>query len=111
MNFHELKDIVSIYSTHEGKYDNTWNNAQIKVWNPVEQREMDLVFTGSSRGETPEQFQINFNISYKDQAPRDVFEAVKNTLKALFPKANEEELKEYNGLFMKELYQVRNPEN
>ena len=50
MEFNELKDVVMIYSSDpDGKPDYSWDKAKIVVWNPLEQREMNLTFTGSSK--------------------------------------------------------------
>ena len=104
MNFHELKDIVEIYSqTPDGKFDNTWDKAEIKVWNPDEQREMKLYFTGSSKGETPEKHVINFNVQYKDENYKDVFIAFVNTIKKIHQNISEEDVKKYKNTFINEL--------
>lgn len=104
MNFHELKDIVTIYSqTPDGKFDNTWDKAEIKVWNPNEQREMKLYFTGSSKGETPEKHLINFNVQYKDENYKDVFIAFVNTIKKIQQNISEEDIKKYKNTFINEL--------
>lgn len=42
-NWHEIKDLVSIYREYE------WDNAEVVVWNPEEQRKYNLIFCGSSR--------------------------------------------------------------
>lgn len=103
MNFHELKDIVMIYSSRDGKPDYTWDKAKIKVWNPSEQREMDLVFTGSQKGDTPEEYSIHFNVNYKEEGRGDVFNAYINALKRIFPNIADEQLNAYSGVFCEEL--------
>lgn len=69
MIFHVLKDIVDIYSsTPDGKVDYTWDKAKITVWNPAEQREMELQFVGSQRNDDdPSKSEINFIVTYKDE--------------------------------------------
>lgn len=103
MNFHELKDIVMIYSSHDGKPDYTWDKAQIVVWNPSEQKEMQLCFTGSSKGDKPENYKINFNVNYKEEGRGDVFAAYRNALKRIFPNIADEQLNAYGGVFCEEL--------
>lgn len=46
---HDLKDIVMIYSSPDAKAD--WDDADIVVWSPEEQKEYRLVFCGSTRPE------------------------------------------------------------
>lgn len=107
MNFHEFKDIAMIYSqTNEGKTDYTWDKAQIKVWNPSEQREMDLVFTGSQKGDTPEEHTIHFNVNYKDDGI-NVFNAYREALKAIFPNISDETLVNYEHVFINKLIEQR----
>ena len=69
MIFHALKDIVDIYSsTPDGKVDYTWDKAKITVWNPAEQREMELQFVGSQRNDADtSKSEINFIVTYKDE--------------------------------------------
>lgn len=69
MIFHNLKDIVDIYSsTPDGKVDYTWDKAKITVWNPIEQKEMELQFVGSQRNDDdPSKSEINFIVTYKDE--------------------------------------------
>lgn len=107
MNFHGLKDIVMIYSSDQnGKPDYTWDKAKVKVWNPEEQREMELVFTGSSKGDTPETHEINFNVIYHDRG-LVVFDAFDSALKKIFPNISDELLNEYRKTFLKELIAKR----
>ena len=108
MNFHELKDIVTIYSqTPDGKFDNTWDKAEIKVWTPDEQCEMALYFTGSSKGKTPEEHLINFNVQYKDENHNDVFIALVNTIKKFNQDISEEDIKKYKIAFINELLNIQ----
>lgn len=107
MNFHELKDIVMIYSSHDGKPDYTWDKAKITVWNPFEQKEMQLCFTGSSKGDKPEDYKIHFNVIYKDEGHEDVFDAYKNALKRIFQNIDDEQLNAYGGVFCEELLKTR----
>ena len=102
MNLHELKDIVMVYSTDSnGKPSYEWDKAKIVAWNPLEQREMDLVFVGSNKGESPEEYKIHFNVNYKDQGfLMDVFT---DTLKTLFPNIDEDTTKEYMKIFLNKL--------
>lgn len=107
MNFQEFKDITMIYSqTPDGKFDNTWDKAQIKVWNPSEQREMELVFTGSQRGNTPEEYSINFNVHYKNDEI-GVFNAYREAIKTLFPNIDDETLLNYEHVFINKLIEQR----
>lgn len=107
MNFHEFKDIAMIYSqTNEGKSDYTWDKAQIKVWNPSEQREMDLVFTGSQKGDTPEEHSIHFNVHYKNDEI-GVFNAYREALKTIFPNIGDETLVDYEHVFINKLIEQR----
>ena len=106
MNFHDLKDIVMIYSSDkEGKPSYEWDKAKIKVWNPLEQREMDLTFTGSSKGEKEEDYKIHFNANYKDQGT--LMDAFDNTLKILFPNIEKETIKEYEKVFLNKLIEQK----
>lgn len=107
MNFHEFKDITMIYSqTQEGKSDYTWDKAQIKVWNPSEQREMDLVFTGSQKGDTPEEYSIHFNVHYKNDEI-GVFNAYREAMKTIFPNISDETLVDYEHVFINKLIEQR----
>lgn len=68
MIFHNLKDIVDIYSsTPDGNVDYTWDKAKITIWNPTEQKEMELQFVGSQRNDDPTKSEINFIVTYKDE--------------------------------------------
>lgn len=111
MDLHGLKDIVAIYTSgKDGKPDYSWDRAKIKVWNPAEQREMDLVFTGSNRGDenTPSELRtIHFNVNYTDEG-KDVFEAFDIALKKIFPNIEDATLKEYRKVFLQELLNIRN---
>lgn len=110
MDLHALKDIVAIYSSgKDGKPDYSWDHAKIKVWNPTEQREMELVFTGSNRGDenTPSQERsIHFNVTYKEDH-KNVFDAYDIALKKIFPNIEDATLKEYRNVFMQELLNIR----
>lgn len=55
-NWHEIKDLVSIYREDE------WDNAKIVVWEPSRQKEYSLVFCGSSRPSEDEIGTINFTL-------------------------------------------------
>lgn len=73
MKFHDLKDIVMVYSsTPEGKTDYSWDKAKIVVWDHKRQLEGELYFTGSSS--RPEK-EINFNVEFKDDIGPDLIEA------------------------------------
>ena len=77
MNFHDLKDIVMIYSDRTyNKPDNPsidWDNANIVLWDPVQQKRYDLVFTGSQRGATDaDPKTINFNIQERAESPEEL---------------------------------------
>ena len=107
MNFHEFKDIAMIYSqTDGGKPDYTWDKAQIKVWNPSEQREMELVFTGSQKCDTPEEYSIHFNVNYKNDEIY-VFNAYREALKTIFPNISDETLLDYKRVFINKLIEQR----
>jgi hypothetical protein len=107
MTFHDLKDIVMIYSSgKDGKPDYTWDKAKIVVWNPAEQREMELVFTGSERPDDTNPGKISFNVNYKGDR-KDVFDAFNATLKKVFPNIEEKTLKEYQKVFLTELVKYR----
>lgn len=72
MNFHDLKDIVMIYSSNsDGKPSYEWESASISVWDPKLQRKGKLFFTGSSKPEN----EINFNIEFEDDLGPGVIEA------------------------------------
>lgn len=102
MTFHDLKDIVMIYSSDQnGKPDYTWDKAKIKVWNPLEQKEMKLIFTGSSRAEKPEDYEIHFNASY--QEGNTCIDAFENTLRAIFPGIEDSTMQEYKKIFLQEI--------
>lgn len=105
MNFHEYKDIAMIYSSNEnGKPDRTWEKAQIVVWDPAQQKRMDLVFTGSERGENPEDFKINFNVvSRPEKEQLDVLQAFEDSLSKIFPNISHETRKEYLKVFVEML--------
>lgn len=112
MNLHELKDIVTIYSCNaQGKPDYSWERAKIAVWNPSEQCEMNLVFTGSDRDgdeNTPsENRKIHFNVQYVDPDRKNVFEAYESALKKIFPNIDDSTLKEYGKVFLQELLNLR----
>lgn len=103
MTFHELKDIVMIYSSSpSGLSSYEWNKAKIKVWNPAEQREMNLVFTGSTKEESPEDYKIHFNVNYVDEK-ESIIDAYKSTLKELFPDISDETLTEYTKVYIQKL--------
>lgn len=103
MIFHDIKDLVMIYgSSPDGKPDYTWDKAKITVWNPDEQREMELVFTGSERPNDTNPGKINFNVIYT-QDRKDVFDAFNTTLKKIFPNIECATLKEYRKVFIEEL--------
>jgi hypothetical protein len=77
MNFHDLKDIVMIYSDHTyDRPDNpsiNWDKADIVLWDPVQQKRYDLVFTGSRRGETDtDPKTINFNIQERAESQEEI---------------------------------------
>lgn len=64
---HDMKDIVDIYySTTDGKITYDYDNANIVIWQPDEQRHMELSFSGSVRPTENEKGQINFLATYKD---------------------------------------------
>ena len=86
----------------DGKPDYTWDKAKITVWNPDEQREMELVFTGSERPNDTNLGKINFNVIYT-QDRKDVFDAFDTTLKKIFPNIECATLKEYRKVFIEEL--------
>ena len=103
MNFHELKDIVNIYSSGpDGKPDYSWENAKISVWDSLDQREMDLTFVGSIRPSETNPGKIQFVAKREgdDCLPADVFE---KTLKKIFPNISDETSKEYTKVFLQEL--------
>lgn len=101
-----------IYSSDsDGTITYDWDKANISVWNPAEQREMELVFTGSSRNgdeNTPSELRsIHFNVNYKDEDRKDVFDAFDKTLKKIFPNIECKTLKEYRKVFLEELVNNR----
>ena len=80
MDFHDLKDIVMIYSSDsDGKPSYEWEHADIAVWDPKRQRKGKLIFTGSSRPEN----EINFNINFEDDLGPGVIEAFDEVLNAM----------------------------
>lgn len=105
MKFNELKDIVMIYSSDpNGKPDYSWDKAKIIVWNPLEQREMNLTFTGSSK-ENEKDKKIYFNVSYAGDG--SLGEAFRKTLKVLFPNIRETTADEYEKVFFRKLLEER----
>lgn len=105
MKFNELKDIVMIYSSDpDGKPDYSWDKAKIVVWNPLEQREMNLTFTGSSK-ENEKDKKIYFNVSYAGDG--SLGEAFRKTLKVLFPNIRETTADEYEKVFFNKLLEER----
>lgn len=60
MIWHEIKDLVSIYR------EDNWDKAKVTVWDPVQQKNYKLVFTGSTRGES-----IHFNIVEVASTPKE----------------------------------------
>ena len=106
MKFNDLKDIVMIYSSDpDGKPDYSWDKAKIVVWNPLEQREMNLTFTGSSKGETEKDREIHFNVSYAGAG--SLGEAFRKTLKVLFPNIRETTADEYEKVFFNKLLEEK----
>ena len=106
MEFNELKDVVMIYSSDpDGKPDYSWDKAKIVVWNPLEQREMNLTFTGSSK-ENEKDKKIYFNVSYAGAG--SLGEAFRKTLKTIFPNIDESTIKEYDKLFFSKLLEEKN---
>ena len=80
MDFHDLKDIVMIYSSgKDGKPDYEWEHADIAVWDPRAQRKGRLIFTGSSRPAN----EINFNIEFDDDIGPGVLDAFDELLHAM----------------------------
>lgn len=105
MEFNDLKDIVMIYSSDpDGKPDYSWDKAKIVVWNPLEQREMNLTFTGSSK-ENEKDKKIYFNVSYAGAG--SLGEAFRKTLKVLFPNIRETTADEYEKVFFRKLLEER----
>lgn len=108
MNFHELKDVVMIYSSGpDGKPDYSWENAKISVWDSLEQREMDLVFTGSSKpvdDKHPGRIQFIVNRIGNDRLVTDAFASA---IKKIFPNISEETANEYTNVFVKELVELK----
>lgn len=109
MEFKELKDIVNIYSCgKDGKPDREWDKAKVTIFNHAEQKSMNLVFTGSSKGDKPEDYKINFNVSYENEKTNDVFTAFENTVNRILPSTVDEQLKEYKKIFIEEILKLRN---
>ena len=105
--FHDLKDIVMVYSSDQnGKPDYSWDKAKIVVWNPLEQREMKLTFTGSSKGETEEDREIHFIVDYAGEGL--LTGAFRKTLKTIFPNIDESTIKEYDKVFFSKLLEEKN---
>ena len=59
-NWHEIKDLVSIYREYE------WDNAEVVVWDPKRQKRMRLIFVGSSRPDDEKPGEINFIVDDYD---------------------------------------------
>lgn len=59
-NWHEIKDLVSIYREYE------WDNAEVVVWDPKRQKRMRLIFVGSSRPDGDKPGEINFIVDDYD---------------------------------------------
>ena len=59
-NWHEIKDLVSIYREYE------WDNAEVVVWDPKRQKRMKLIFVGSSRPDGEKPGEINFIVDDYD---------------------------------------------
>ena len=112
MIFHELKDIVMIYSSGQnGKPDYSWDKAQIKVWNPAQQREMELIFSGSTRGgdeNTPSEYRaLHFNVDYKEDRTTNVITSFEETLRQIFPNIEDHTVHEYTNRFIETLAKNR----
>ena len=60
-NWHEIKDLVSIYREYE------WDNAEVVVWDPKRQKRMRLIFVGSSRPDGGKPGEINFIVDDYDK--------------------------------------------
>lgn len=60
-NWHEIKDLVSIYREYE------WDNAEVVVWDPKRQKRMRLIFVGSSRPDGDKPGEINFIVTDYDK--------------------------------------------
>ena len=60
-NWHEIKDLVSIYREYE------WDNAEVVVWDPKRQKRMRLIFVGSSRPDGDKPGEINFIVDDYDK--------------------------------------------
>ena len=106
MEFNDLKDIVMIYSSDpDGKPDYSWDKAKIVVWNTLEQRKMNLTFTGSNKGETEKDREIHFNVSYAGEG--SLGEAFRKTLKVLFPNIRETTVDEYEKVFFNKLLEEK----
>jgi hypothetical protein len=110
MNFHEYKDIAMIYSSNEnGQPDRTWEKAQIVVWDPDRQKRMDLVFTGSERGEKPEDFKIHFNVVNRPEEEQlSVLQAFDDSINKIFPNISNEIKQEYRKVFITMLVNQQN---
>lgn len=107
MIFRDLKDIVNIYASANEKLDYNWDNAKIFVWNPSNQKEMNLVFTGSARAENEAEYKIHFCAEFVDSKPFAFQDAFENTIKKIMPNIDEEKLKEYKTLFLQEIINMR----
>ena len=59
-NWHEIKDLTSIYREYE------WDNAEVVVWDPEKQKRMRLSFVGSSRPDGDKPGEINFIVDDYD---------------------------------------------
>ena len=107
MIFRDLKDIVNIYSSIDGKTDYNWDNAKIYVWNPSNQKEMKLIFAGSSREENETDYKIHFITEFIDEKPFAFKDAFENTIKKILPNITNEELEEYKTTFLQEIIHMR----
>ena len=106
MTFHDLKDIVMIYSSDQnGNPDYSWDKADIVVWNPVEQAPMSLCFTGSTRPCKEHNGKIHFNASY--QEGNTCIEAFENTLRLIFPNIEDSTIQEYKKVFLQEITNLK----
>ena len=108
MKFHELKDIVMTFSSKPGgKTDDSWDDAEVSVWNPIEQQSMKLLFAGSSKSMNDEnQRRIHFLASPVGNNHL-VTDAFKDALKKIFPNIREETLAEYTKVFVKSLVELK----
>lgn len=107
MIFHDLKDIVNIYSSSCNGPDYEWENAKIVVWNPSNQKEMNLVFTGSERGEKPDEYKIHFNAEFFDSTPFVFQDAFVDTIRKIMPNIDDEKMTEYKSMFLQEIINRR----